>query len=35
MMGKTKDAHRYAKLAQKKLKKTDPEYIKSSDILKK
>ena len=35
MMGKTKDAQRYAKLAQKKLKKTDPEYIKSGDILKK
>lgn len=35
MIGKTKEATKYAKLAQKKLNKTDPEYIKSGDILKK
>ena len=31
--GKTDDAKKYAKLAQKKLKKTDPEYIKAGDII--
>lgn len=34
MIGKSDDAKMYAKRAQKHLKKTDPEYIKSGDILK-
>lgn len=33
MNGKSDDAKKYAKLAQKKLKKTDPEYIKAGDII--
>ena len=33
MIGNTKNAKKYAKLAQKKLKSTDAEYIKSGDIL--
>lgn len=35
MNGDTKNAKKYAKLAQKKSKKDSPEYIKSGDILKK
>lgn len=31
--GKPDEAKKYAKLAQKKLKKTDPEYIKAGDII--
>lgn len=33
MNGKSDNAKKYAKLAQKKLKKTDPEYIKAGDII--
>lgn len=33
MNGKIDKAKKYAKLAQKKLKKTDPEYIKAGDII--
>lgn len=33
MRGDIKNAKKYAKLAQKKLHKTDPEYIKAGDIL--
>ena len=35
MNGDMKNARKYAKLAQKKLQKNSPEYIKSGDILKK
>ena len=34
MIGKDKDAKKYAKSAQKHLKKTDPEYIKAGDLVK-
>ena len=34
MINKDKDATKYAKHAQRKLKKTDPEYIKAGDIIK-
>ena len=35
MINKNADAKKYAKRAQKKLKKTDPEYIKAGDIINK
>ncbi len=34
MIGKNTDAQKYAKRARQHLKKSDPEYIKSSDIIK-
>ena len=34
MIGKNKDAKKYAKIAQKNLKKNDPEYIKAMDLIK-
>ena len=33
LIGKNADAKKYAKIAQKKLKKNDPEYIKAGDLL--
>lgn len=33
MIGKDKDAKKYAKIARKKLNKTDPEYIKAGELL--
>ncbi|MBO5705053.1 MAG: hypothetical protein J6R99_03490, partial [Alphaproteobacteria bacterium] len=34
MLSRTDEAQKYAKTARKKLKKTDPEYIKAGDLLK-
>ena len=34
IIGKSADAKKYAKAAQKHLKKTDPEYIKASELIK-
>lgn len=34
MLSRTDEAQKYAKTARKKLKKTDPEYIKTGDLLK-
>ncbi len=34
MIGKSSEAKKYAKTAQKHLKKTDPEYIKAGDLVK-
>lgn len=33
MIGKDKDAKKYAKIARKKLNKTDPEYIKAGELI--
>ena len=33
MIGRDKDAKKYAKIAQKHLKKTDPEYIKAGELV--
>ena len=33
MIGRDKDTKKYAKIAQKHLKKTDPEYIKAGELV--